>query len=255
VTGVLDIGSATSTGLVRTTNEDSALVGSRLFAVADGMGGHAAGEVASAIAVAHLRPLDGRDDLGPDTIRLALAAANAAIGDAAAANPEQAGMGTAVTGLALVTLAGSPHWAVFNIGDSRVYRYAAGALTLLTEDHSETAELVAAGLLTPEQARTSPRRHVITRALGATRSPEPDQWVSPAVGDDRFLLCSDGLTGELEDAEIAEVLREVRDAQGAADELVRRAVAAGGRDNVTVIVVDHRVGAAPSEDTMPRSAP
>jgi protein phosphatase len=254
VTGALDTGSATSTGLVRTSNEDCALVGARLFAVADGMGGHAAGEVASAIAVAHLRPLDERDDLGAETIRRALAAANAAIRDAATENPEQAGMGTAVTGLALVALAGSPHWVVFNIGDSRVYRYAAGALTLLTEDHSETAEMVASGALTPEQARTSPRRHVITRALGSPLPPEPDQWVFPAVGGDRFLLCSDGLTGELEDAEVAEVLRDVRDARQAADELVRRAVAAGGRDNVTVVVVDHRAGAASSEDTAPRSA-
>ncbi|MDQ2587286.1 PP2C family protein-serine/threonine phosphatase [Saccharothrix yanglingensis] len=253
MTGVLDTGWATSTGLVRASNQDSALVGTRLFAVADGMGGHAAGEVASAMATAHLRLLDERADLGPDGIRLALTAANAAIRAAATENPEQAGMGSTVTGLALVSLAGSPHWVVFNIGDSRVYRYAAGALTLLTEDHSETAEMVASGALTPEQARTSPRRHVITRTLGSVRS-EPDQWVFPAVGGDRFLLCSDGLTGELEDTEVAEVLRNAPDAQRAADELVRRAVAAGGRDNVTVVVVDHRTAVAASEDTAPRSA-
>ncbi|MFI9006799.1 PP2C family protein-serine/threonine phosphatase [Actinosynnema sp. NPDC053489] len=206
------------------------------------------------MAVAHLRELDGHADLGPDGIRRALAAASAAIRTTAAEHPEQEGMGTTVTGLALVALAGSPHWVVFNIGDSRVYRFAAGALTLLTEDHSETAELVASGVLTPEEARTSPLRHVITRTLGSAWPPEPDQWVFPAVGGTRFLLCSDGLTGELEDGEIAEVLRDAPDAQRAADELVRTAVAAGGRDNVTAVVVDHRTDPAASEDTAPRGA-
>ncbi|MBB5957464.1 protein phosphatase [Saccharothrix tamanrassetensis] len=261
---VVRAGAASDVGLVRASNEDSLLVGSALFAVADGMGGHAAGEVASAMAVEHLRSLDGRADLRPDDIRVALGEANEAIRAAGVEHPEQAGMGATVTGLGLVRFAGSPHWVVFNLGDSRVYRYADGVLALLTADHSEAAEMVAAGTMTAEQARYSRYRNVITRALGVHRSVEPDQWVFPPVEGERFLLCSDGLNGELEDDEIAAVLRDVPDAESAASELVRRAVVAGGRDNVTVVVVDYGVGdgesgqgvrAAGPEDTMPRSAP
>ncbi len=248
-------GAASDVGLVRSSNEDSSFVGSALFAVADGMGGHAAGEVASAMAVEHLRALDERGDLRPDDIRTTLTEANTAIRAAGAEHPEQAGMGATVTGLGLVGFAGSPHWVVFNIGDSRVYRYANGTLTLLTVDHSEAAELVAAGRLTAEEARYSRFRNVITRALGVHTVTEPDQWVFPPVAGERFVLCSDGLTGELADDEIAGVLRDVPDAELAAGELVRRAVSAGGRDNVTVVVVDYGVGGAESGDTVPRSAP
>ncbi|GAA1343369.1 PP2C family protein-serine/threonine phosphatase [Saccharothrix algeriensis] len=249
-------GAASDIGLVRESNEDSLLVGSAVFAVADGMGGHAAGEVASAMAVEHLRALDGRDDLRPDDIRDALAAANTAIRAAGQADPERTGMGSTVTGLALVAQAGSPHWVVFNLGDSRVYRYAGGVLELLTADHSEAAELVAAGRLTPEQARTSPFRNVITRALGVHHGVDPDHLVIPAVAGERFLLCSDGLNGELDDDRIAAVLRATPDPGAAAEELVRQAVAAGGRDNVTVVVVDHVPDDTPEDGgAPPGSAP
>ncbi|WP_433269095.1 PP2C family protein-serine/threonine phosphatase [Actinosynnema sp. CS-041913] len=247
-------GAASDVGLVRLSNEDSLLVGSALFAVSDGMGGHAAGEVASAMAVDHLRALDERADLRPDDIRATLWEANTAIRGAGAANPEQAGMGATVTGIGLVQFAGSPRWVVFNLGDSRVYRYADGVLTLLTVDHSEAAELVASGTLTVEEARYSRYRNVITRALGVHPAVDPDQWVFPPVAGERFVICSDGLTGELEDVEIADVLRDVSDAEPAAAELVRRAVAAGGRDNVTVVVVDYGVGDVELEETLSRSA-
>ncbi|MEU5696651.1 protein phosphatase 2C domain-containing protein [Actinosynnema sp. NPDC020468] len=230
------VGAATDVGAVRTSNEDSHFTGERVFVVADGMGGHAAGEVASAMAVSHLGTLDSRPDLGPEDIRQALITANDAIRDAAVGG--RAGMGTTATGLVSVTFAGSPHWVVFNVGDSRVYRFAEGALTMLTADHSEAAEMVAAGTLTEDQARNSPFRNVITRALGAYRAPEPDQWVCPPIPGERFLLCSDGLTGEVEDDEIASVLASTPNPAEAADTLVRRAVQAGGRDNVTVVVVD-----------------
>ncbi|CCH28420.1 protein phosphatase 2C domain-containing protein [Actinosynnema sp. NPDC047251] len=248
-------GAASEVGRVRSSNEDSLLVGAALFAVADGMGGHAAGEVASAMAVEHLRELDRRAELRPDDIRETLAEANRAIRAAGLEHPEQAGMGATATGLGLVRFAGSPHWVVFNIGDSRVYRYAGGVLTLLTVDHSEAAEMVAAGALTEEQARYSRFRNVITRALGVHPSIEPDQWVFPPVAGERFVLCSDGLTGELEDDEIAAVLRDVTDPECAAGELVRRAVDAGGRDNVTVVVVDYGPGDDAPADTVPRTAP
>ncbi|MEV0677856.1 protein phosphatase 2C domain-containing protein [Actinosynnema sp. NPDC050436] len=247
-------GAASDVGRVRSSNEDAALVGSSVFAVADGMGGHAAGEVASALAVEHLRALDGRPDLRPDDVLEALAEANRAIRAAGLAHPEQAGMGATATGLALVRFAGSPHWVVFNIGDSRVYRYAGGVLTQLTADHSEAAEMVAAGALTEEEARYSRFRNVITRALGVHATTRPDQWVFPPVAGERFLLCSDGLTGELADDEVAAVLRDVADPEHAARELVRRAVDAGGRDNVTVVVVDYGLGDAEPDDTVPRTA-
>ncbi|MEU4802957.1 protein phosphatase 2C domain-containing protein [Actinosynnema sp. NPDC023587] len=253
--GNVRAGAATEVGRVRSSNEDSLFAGSSVFAVSDGMGGHAAGEVASAMAVEHLRVLDGRADLHPDDLREALAEANRAIRAAGREHPEQAGMGATATGLGLVRIAGSPHWVVFNLGDSRVYRYADGVLARLTADHSEAAEMVASGALTEEEARYSRFQNVITRALGVHASIEPDQWVFPAVAGERFVLCSDGLTGELEDAEIAAVLRDVADPDRAAGELVRRAVDAGGRDNVTVVVVDHGPGGADPGDTVPRAAP
>ncbi|GAA3859075.1 protein phosphatase 2C domain-containing protein [Saccharothrix violaceirubra] len=237
--GPLRVGAATHVGLVRTSNEDCLLVGRRVFAVADGMGGHAAGEVASAMAVDALRGLDEVDEPRPEHIRAVLVAANDAIRDAADADPDRAGMGTTATGLVLTGFNGSPHWAVFNIGDSRVYRHVGGGLVPLTADHTEAAALVASGAMTAEQARTARQRNVITRALGARVAPEPDQWVFPPEPGERFLVCSDGLTNELPDQEIADILDALPDAKEAATTLVRRAVLAGGRDNVTVVVVDH----------------
>lgn len=224
-------GTATSTGLVRETNEDSLFAGEQIFAVADGMGGHAAGEVASALVVGQLAALDASGSLKPDDIRASLVKANRAILDDPA--PEREGMGTTVSGIAVV----ESRWLVFNIGDSRVYRYT-DALEQVTVDHSEVEELVAQGLLTPEQALHYPRRNVLTRALGTGVAPDPDQWVLPRRSGQRFLLCTDGLTNELWDDEIASVLGAFSEPQAAADELVRLALESGGRDNVTVVVVD-----------------
>jgi protein phosphatase len=129
---------------------------------------------------------------------------------------------------------------VFNVGDSRVYRVAGGALTQLSADHSEVAALVAAGRITPEQARVHPLRNVITRSLGMDPTPVADTWLVPVAGDDLFLVCSDGLTGELTDQQIGEVIRAVQarggDLAAAADALVAAAVDAGGHDNVTVVL-------------------
>ncbi|WP_424184024.1 PP2C family protein-serine/threonine phosphatase [Actinokineospora sp. G85] len=236
---VIRVGAATDVGAVRAANEDAFLVTGSVFAVADGMGGHAAGDVASAMAVEGLRGLDAEVVRRPDDVRARLVRVNADIVAASVREPAQAGMGTTVTGICLVDFAGSAHWVVFNIGDSRVYRYAEGALSQLTTDHSEVAELMAAGELTPEQAAVDVRRNVVTRALGSHVAPEPDLLVIPPSEGDRFLLCSDGLTGEVSDGVIAEVLAGVADPQEAAERLVADAVAAGGRDNVTVVVVDH----------------
>ncbi len=247
-------GAATDVGLVRAANEDNYVVTSSVFAVADGMGGHAAGDVASGLAVAGLAQLGLAGVVRPEEVRRHIVRLNGDILAAAARNPEQWGMGTTVTGLCLVDFAGSPHWVVFNVGDSRVYRYAGGSMEQLTVDHSEVNELVAAGKLSPAEAATDPRRNVVTRALGSPTAPEPDIFVFPLAEGDRFLVCSDGLTGELDDGALASVLASWDDPRDAAASLVRAAVVAGGRDNVTAVVVDHVPAHTPPADdeTAPR---
>lgn len=234
----LRVGAATDTGRVRTLNEDSALAEGGIFLVADGMGGHAAGEVASGIVVDTLRDLVGREDLTADDVTRQLILANQRILAAVDAHPEHKGMGTTATGLALVTAGGADHWAVFNVGDSRVYRSIEGSLTQVTVDHSEVQELVEAGVITPDEARVHPARNVVTRSLGTDYAYQSDLWVLPPYAGERFVICSDGLTNEISDERIAQLLAQHADPQDAAEELVRAAVEAGGRDNVTVVVVD-----------------
>ena len=230
-------GAASDVGAVREQNEDALLAEPPMFVVADGMGGHAAGEVAARVAIEQLAALKEHGPPDTDAVRAGVAAANAAILDWSREHPETAGMGTTVTGVCLGTDGGAPAWIVFNVGDSRVYRFADGELAQVTTDHSEVQELVAGGALAPEQARSYQRRNVVTRSLGSEPA-EPDVWVLKVVPGERFLVCSDGLTGEVDDDEIADLLRRDGDPQQAADDLVAAAVAAGGHDNVTVIVVD-----------------
>ena len=246
----LSAAAATDVGRVRRVNEDAYLTGPRIALVADGMGGHARGDVASALAVDAFAELGDAGPLRPEDLVATVERANRAIVAEGAAHPDRAGMGTTLTGVALVTLADGPgtgggrdwHWLVLNVGDSRVYRLTGGAVEQLTVDHSEVAELVAAGRLRPEEARHHPLRNIVTRALGTDPSPVADTWLIPVAEGDRFLVCSDGLTGELEDARIGELAAGAGSLQHLADLLVREAVAAGGRDNVTVVVV-----AAPSD--------
>ena len=230
-------GAATDVGRVRGHNEDSLLAGPSVFAVADGMGGHAAGEVASRLAIEAIGEVADRDDLVSDDVTEAVGEAHARILRSASRHPEQSGMGTTLTGLAAVTDDGASQWAVFNVGDSRVYRYAGGQLTQVTVDHSEVRELVDAGLITPEEAAHHPLRNIVTQSLGASWAPQVDLWVFPREPGERFVVCSDGLTGELTDAEISSLLVTHDDPQDAASALVEAAVAAGGRDNVTVVTV------------------
>ena len=242
-------GAATSVGRVRKVNEDSYLAVPPLFAVADGMGGHGAGNVASRIAIEEMTACVALRPLFAEAVLTALEHANRHIIERDAANR----MGTTVTGLAALETAGSDHLMVFNIGDSRVYRLAGHRLEQLTVDHSEVQELVLAGVLTREQARTHPRRNVVTRALGSAPVLLVDHVLIPAVGGDRFLICSDGLFGELPD-EVMLPLLSVGSPQRAAESLVAAANDAGGRDNVTAVVVD--VGsAAPAPAFSPAAAP
>lgn len=249
------VGAATDVGRVRTLNEDAFLAGERVWVVADGMGGHAAGDVASRLAVESLRELDGPEELRPALINIAVARANAAVVLHGVRHRRARGLGTTVTGLAEVIVGGVPHWAVFNVGDSRVYRYAGGELRRTSVDHSEVEELLAAGLIDAEQARVHPARNIITRSVGMRPAPSVDLWVLPQTPGERFLLCSDGLNSELDDDEIAAVLAAHPSAQEAADALVAAVLATDARDNVTVIVVDVRGSDDDSGDeiTVPRA--
>lgn len=226
-------GAATSPGMVRRVNEDSFLAVPPLFAVADGMGGHGAGDLASRLAIEAMATAARQAALSPEGVLDALEAANHDIVTHEGSN----GMGTTITGLALLETPGGDHLMVFNVGDSRVYRCAGGQLEQVTVDHSEVEELVQAGVITRDQARVHPRRNIVTRALGTVPASRPDYWLLAATPGERFLACSDGLYTELPDEAILALLA-AGSPQAAAQELVAAAERAGGHDNVTVIVID-----------------
>lgn len=234
---LIEMGAASHVGQVRSVNEDAYLAAGSLAVVADGMGGHACGDVASNLTVREFQTLAERGDLGPLDIREALEQANRAILDDAARDVGKRGMGTTVCGLALVDYNGFPHWLVFNVGDSRVYRLSGPRPVQLTVDHSEVAELVAAGEITSDEARQHPLRNVVTRSLGSDPAPAADVWIFPPQSGDTFVICSDGLTTELDDVAISELAAQAETPDAAAAHLVEAAVNAGGRDNVTAVVV------------------
>jgi protein phosphatase len=229
------VGSATDVGRVRSGNEDAYLADLPVLAVADGMGGHAAGEVASALTVTALSELVGRTGLAVEDVVRQLGRANERILASAREHPEQEGMGTTVAGVALVD---GTRWAVFNVGDSRVYEQTRSGLAQVTVDHSLVQELVAAGVLSAEEAARHPSRNVVTRSLG--REPMVDVSVAtlPCRPGQRLMVCSDGLSDELPPADLEAVLRACPQAEQAAQALVRAALEAGGHDNVTVLVID-----------------
>ena len=230
-------GASTDVGMVRQQNEDSFLAEETLFVVADGMGGHNAGEVASALAVTTLKAgarlgIDTTDDF-----RELVQQANSAIYTASLDDSTQSGMGTTVTALSIVE-GEEPRVLVANVGDSRAYLWRSGALSRLSVDHSYVQELVNEGIITPEAARVHPRRNIVTRALGIDRSVMVDVFTHFVRTGDRIVLCSDGLVDEVADVEIARVLGQHTDPQETAEALVMVANTNGGRDNTTVIVVD-----------------
>ena len=231
-------GGASDAGVSRTLNEDSMLCESPIFAVADGMGGGPAGGQASEIAITALRQCAGGAATRADAVLAAVNAANDAILGVAARTEANHGMGTTVVGLALVEDAGVEHWLAFNVGDSRLYRLAGAVFEQITVDHSEVQELIAQGRLAPEDRAAHPQAHVITRVLGTAPPPEADCWLLYPVPGERFLLCSDGLVGELSDEHIRGLLRTEAPPAEIARMLVDEAVRAGAADNVTAVVVD-----------------
>jgi protein phosphatase len=236
----LRAGAATDIGMVRANNQDQLLLAAPVFAVADGMGGHAAGEVASLTAVDALRAAFEHGPVAsPQALAEAARAANRAVWDTAQTDAELYGMGTTLTALALVPDgAGAETVAVVNVGDSRTYRFSDGDLEQVTLDHSYVAELVAEGRIDEAEAEVHPQRHVLTRALGVAPDVDVDLLVIPPVPGDRYVLCSDGLSREVTDAQVAALLRRLSDPGDAARELVATAKLHGGSDNITVVVVD-----------------
>ena len=230
-------GASTDVGMVRQQNEDSYLAEENLYVVADGMGGHNAGEVASALAVTTLKAgaRTGIDSV--ERFRELVQQANTAIYTASLDDSTQSGMGTTLTALSIVA-GEEPRVLVANVGDARTYMWRNSALTRLSVDHSYVQELVNEGIITPEEARVHPRRNIVTRALGIDRSVVVDVFSHLVRTGDRIVLCSDGLVDEVSDADIAVVLGQHSDPQDTAEALVMVANTAGGRDNTTVIVVD-----------------
>jgi protein phosphatase len=248
----LRYGSATDEGQLRSQNEDHVHAGDGLFVVADGMGGHLAGEVASEMAVARLRerlPADGDNTL--DDLVAAIHEANVEIYNGSVDDPDRAGMGTTVTAIAVVAdPLGGEAIGVVNVGDSRIYVVRHGRLRQLTVDHNFVQELVNEGAISRDEARTHPRRNIVTRALGIEPVVRVDSWTMPIIRGDRFVLCSDGLVDEVTDEVITDVLQaHPDDPEAAAQALVDAANQAGGRDNITVVVVDVLDGDDPPDPT------
>jgi len=241
-------------GRVRSVNEDSFLAEAPVFLVADGMGGHARGDVASRTVVETFRRhLEAGRPSSPEQVLDAIHSSNDAVRALSEAGEEGTAVaGTTLTGVALVDAGDGAgfHWMVFNIGDSRVYAWDGRTLDQLSVDHSAVQELVDAGLIRPDEAERHPDRNVITRAIGADDVVDPDVWLIPATGRQVFLICSDGLSKEVDDEQLAHILAgNTGHAAGLAGELVNAALEHGGRDNVTVIVVESDLGARDDDET------
>jgi len=236
--GVLELSWAgvTDTGRRREVNQDAFFADYPLFVVADGMGGHVGGEIASASTIDRLTAVADAGHVTPKTIEKALARAVKDI----ASHPDATddGTGTTVTGVFLDTSGEAAHWVTLNIGDSRVYLVRDGAIVQITTDHSVVQELVAAGRLSPEEAENHPYGNVITRAVGPSDGVKPDYVRLDVADGDRFVICSDGLTKELTDYGIRHFLDENADPAAAVTAMMEAALENGGRDNITIVVLD-----------------
>ena len=225
-------------GKIRANNQDSGYAGTYLFVVADGMGGHAGGDVASAIAVRRISEVDQKFTSAHDAVfalQSALIAANSQLAETVFEHDELTGMGTTVSGLIRV----DNQIAMAHIGDSRVYRFRGGTLEQISTDHTFVQRLVDSGRITPEEAAVHPRRSVLMRVLGdVDAAPEIDTSVFDTAAGDRWMICSDGLSSYVSDDKIQHVLATVPLAQDAAERLIKESLDQGAPDNVTVVLVD-----------------
>ncbi|MEW1961471.1 protein phosphatase 2C domain-containing protein [Microbacterium sp. NPDC077644] len=239
---------ATDTGRRRDNNQDAFLAEFPLFVVADGMGGHAGGEIASQSTISRLQSVVDSGSVTTDAIEGALK--NAVDDIAAHPDTTDEGTGTTLTGVFFDLADGDPRWVSLNIGDSRVYLLRDQRLVQVTTDHSVVQELISSGRLSPEEAEGHPYSNVITRAVGASELTPPDYLGIEVLDGDRFVVCSDGLTKELTDYGIQHFLRENEDPGAAVDAMLAAALENGGRDNVTLIVVKiARTGHDPEAET------
>ncbi len=235
----------TDTGRRRLRNEDAFICEPPLFAVADGMGGARAGEIAAGLAAAALEEA-GTETRGAEGVAALIAEANRRIWERSLTDPETAGMGTTVTAALVDTASGTV--AIGHVGDSRAYLLRGGSIEQLTTDHSLVAELVESGILTPEEAERHPQRSAITRALGTEPTVDVDAFTITAEPGDVFLLCSDGLSIMVADEDVAAVIEAAeRDPARAAEGLVAAANARGGEDNVTVVLFEIAAAAEAGE--------
>ena len=236
VTPVLSA-AASHVGKVRASNQDSGYVGNHLFVVADGMGGHAGGDVASAIAVRHLQELDHsypNVEAARDELYHSILDAGKALTEAVSDHPELTGMGTTVSAMIRV----GNQMVIAHIGDSRIYRLRNGVLEQITADHTFVQRLVDSGRITPEEAAVHPRRSVLMRVLGDVDvDPEIDTHVVDIEPEDRWLVCSDGLSGYVSEREVAEILISVDNTEDACEKLILASLAEGAPDNVTCVVL------------------
>jgi protein phosphatase len=243
-----DAAGRTDAGRKRRRNEDAFVLDPPLFAVADGMGGAQAGEVASRLAAAAFREFREADQLDPaERLQAIIQEANRRIHERAVVDTEVSGMGTTMT----AALAEGGNVFIGHVGDSRAYRVREGRLEQLTEDHSLVADLMRSGRLTPEEAETHPQRSVITRALGTDPEVDVDSFQVVACAGDVFLLCSDGLTTMVSDEDILAIIAGAKSLEDAAKTLVKAANRGGGEDNVTVVLFALAEGeAAVLEETL-----
>jgi serine/threonine protein phosphatase PrpC len=227
----IEVGAATDIGRVREVNEDSFLVEAPLYAVADGMGGHKGGDVASSLA---LETVEAMFREGDGTLADQVREANRAVHERSVADQKVRGMGTTLTA---VTIEGSDARFV-HVGDSRAYLLRAGDLRQVTSDHTLVARMVKAGEISREEAAVHPHRNVVTKVIGTDATVVVDEHTVPLLDGDRLLLCSDGLTGMVAEDQIQAILEAEPDPQRAADRMVKAANRAGGIDNITVLVLD-----------------
>ena len=246
-----DLGFVTDVGKIRKMNQDFLAVSNSLFIVADGMGGHRGGEAASEIATKKI--FEKQTYSTVQSFRDQVIEANTAVRAKAEANSELEGMGTTLCGITLVepSTGNAETLAVANIGDSRIYLLSQGKFSQITEDHSLVEEMRREGKITEKEAESHPHRNIITRALGIDVEANVDCWEIPLHKDDRFLLCTDGLSNEVSAVEIRHILEKVDSPQEAAEQLVRLANSNGGNDNTTVVIVDVKEG---EESTTPSTA-
>lgn len=226
---------ATDKGKARKQNEDAHFASGHIFAVADGMGGHVSGEIASSLALKALKDIsfDLKKEILPQ-IKAVFSQANEVVFKKAAENPDYAGMGTTL----ILAVSAGDVFCIANVGDSRAYLYREGNFFQISEDHSLVAQMLKAGKLSEREAEAHPLKSVITRALGTEPSVKADISMIKVQKGDRLLLCTDGLTGMVRDSEIAEILASQYDPEKTCQRLIDKANARGGLDNITVILID-----------------